>query len=427
MRLSVFWFRRDLRLDDNVALYYALKSKYNVLPVYIFDINILDQLPKDDARITFMYDRLIDINNNLNKNGASILCLKGDPVDVWSKLIEKFDISEVYINKDYEPGSISRDSKVEKILEASGIKLFRFKDQVIFEEDEVVKSDGSPYTVFTPYKRKFLQKYVYDKLNTYSSELLDNYYKADYHLPAISDIGFIRSKLRVKKYNISELDEYAEKRDYPAADITSYIGPHLRYGTVSIRKIVSMLEPKNIVYLSELIWREFFMQILYHFPDVARGNFKRKYDNIEWRNNEYEFNRWCNGQTGYPIVDAGMKELNTTGYMHNRVRMIAASFLCKHLLVDWRWGEAYFAEKLLDYDLSANNGNWQWVASTGCDSVPYFRIFNPDLQLKKFDKDYLYVKKWIPNFDPDNYIAKIVEHKFARKRALAAYGKVLAR
>lgn len=424
MKISVFWFRRDLRLEDNVGLYYALKSKSRVLPLFIFDTNIICQLPKDDHRVTFIYDSLLKINNVLHKVGSSLLIIKGEPIEVWKKLLSQYNISEVYINKDYEPYAVERDKKIEKILNDSGVKLNRYKDQVIFEEDEVVKSDGKPYTVFTHYKNKFIDKLSYIDIRSFNSNI-ENYYRNIYSFPSISDIGFSRSNLKVKPYNLSNLDNYEKKRDYPSENVTSYLGPHLRFGTISIRKIISVLKPKDAVFLSELIWREFFMQIIYHFPEVVSSNFKKKYDNIIWRNNENEFEKWCNGMTGYPLVDAGMKELNTTGYMHNRVRMVAASFLCKHLLIDWRWGESYFAEKLLDFDVASNNGNWQWAASTGCDAVPYFRIFNPSSQLKKFDKDYIYIKRWISDFDPDKYIPRIVEHQYARQRALSVYSKVL--
>ncbi len=425
MKVSIFWFRRDLRLEDNTALYAALKSDFPVLPLFIFDNNILEDLSNEDPRFSFIYDTLKNINIKLNYTGSSILCLKGDTVKIWEELINSFDIHQVYINKDYEPYAIERDGKVKKLLDSNGIVMNEYKDQVIFEGDEIVKNDGKPYTVFTPYKNKWLSKFRGSELKVSNKLNLNNYYLSSFNFPSLSEIGFKKSLIRVKDYNLSRLDKYAFGRDFPCEDVTSNLGPHLRFGTVSIRQIISQLKDSDEVFLRELIWREFFMQILYHFPNVVFGNFKLKYDGIEWRNNESEFKKWCEGNTGYPFVDAGMRELNSSGYMHNRVRMVVASFLCKHLLIDWRWGEAYFAEKLLDYELSSNNGNWQWAASTGCDAVPYFRIFNPSEQLKKFDKNFLYVKKWIPEYDPKTYIEPIVEHKFARNRALEVYSKGL--
>lgn len=423
MKLSIFWFRRDLRLEDNTALYHSLKSGNPVLPIFIFDDNILSELSSVDARVSFIYEKLKSINENLRAYGSSMLCLKGDPIAIWKRLIGEYDISDVFINKDYEPYAINRDTDVKELLEKSNIRFHEFKDQVIFEENEVVKKDGKPYTVFTPYKNRWLGLVKDSDVEVLDYSGLSNYYKSDFKFPDLSDMGFAESVEHVRDYDLANLRDYKQKRDFPSEDITSYLSPHLRFGTVSIRKIISMLGNEDGVFLSELIWREFFMQILFHYPEVVNSNFKRKFDFIKWRNNEEEFKRWCEGRTGYPLVDAGMRELNETGYMHNRVRMVVASFLCKHLLIDWRWGEAYFAGKLLDYDLSANNGNWQWAASTGCDAVPYFRIFNPLEQQKKFDKDFKYIKKWIPDFDKDNYIAPIVDHKFARERALNSYKK----
>ena len=244
--------------------------------------------------------------------------------------------------------------------------------------------------------------------------------KLEFNLPSLKELGFIRSSIKVHAYDISQLDNYDEVRNFPALNQTSFLSPHLRFGTVSIRKVVKQTV-SNQSFLSELIWREFFMQILYHFKEVVHSNFRRKYDHIEWRNNAAEFESWKNGATGFPMVDAGMRELNATGYMHNRVRMVVAGFLCKHLLIDWRWGEAYFAKKLLDYELSSNNGNWQWAAGTGCDAAPYFRVFNPTTQIKKFDPEMTYINKWIPELNALSYPSPIVDHKTARERAIAMY------
>jgi len=421
--LNIFWFRRDLRLDDNRALNEALKSGLPVLPVFIFDTNITGELPSDDARISFIYERLSLINDSLNKKGSSIYILKGSPDKIWEELVASLEINAVYVNKDYEPYAIQRDNAIEQFLKKSRISFFRIKDQVIFEEGEILKPDNKPYTVFTPYKNRWLKK-LSDSLTGAlkdKSEDLKNFYSCSYPLPSMEDIGFRESSIGVKPYDLSAIPDYHKYRDNPSADKTSYLSPHLRFGTVSIRKIAKKALDENLIFLNELIWREFFMQILYHFPNVVTGNFKPVYDFIQWRNDEKEFLKWCNGETGYPIVDAGMRQLNGTGYMHNRLRMITAGFLCKHLLIDWRWGEAYFAQKLLDYELSSNNGNWQWAAGTGCDAAPYFRIFNPETQQKKFDPKYEYTGRWAGNYVKKGYPEKIVDHDFARQRAIAAY------
>lgn len=421
--ITVFWFRRDLRLHDNTALNKALESGNKVLPIFIFDQNILDELPVNDARVNFIYDSLKKINAELNKKGSSLLILKGDPFQEWKNLLGKYEIADVYFNKDYEPYARDRDQKMEELLNTNGVNVFRFKDQVIFEESDILKKDTTPYTVFTPYKNRWLEKMGNTGFEVKPLKKDDEFYPTINPFPSIEDLGFKKSTIKVKDFTFKHLDQYSALRDYPFDDATSYLSPHLRFGTVSIRKILSELKDSDAVFKSELIWREFFMQILFHFPKVVDSNFKSKYDGIDWRNNKAEFELWCQGKTGYPMVDAGIRQLNETGYMHNRVRMVVASFLVKHLLIDWRWGEAYFAEKLLDYELSSNNGNWQWAAGTGCDAAPYFRIFNPHEQLKKFDKDLNYVKQWIPELETSVYSIPIVEHKFARERALVTYKK----
>lgn len=425
MKRSVFWFRRDLRMEDNTALIEALKSSEEVMSVFIFDQQILQELPIDDARVSFIYDIITNLNKKLKEYESSVLCLHGNPLQVWEELITQFEISTVYANKDYEPYARDRDKNVKTLLNQHGIDFKLYKDQVIFEESEIVKDDGKPYTVFTPYKNKWLRTYKTISVEPNNMVLFENFERSIHPLPKLSEIGFNKSTKKVRDFNLSVLETYADKRNYPASDSTSYLSPHLRFGTVSSRQIISMLSSSDNVFLSELIWREFFMQILYHFPEVINQNFKSKYDGIRWRNNEEEFKKWCKGQTGYPMVDAGMRQLNETGYMHNRVRMITAGFLCKHLLIDWRWGEAYFASKLIDYELSSNNGNWQWAAGTGCDAAPYFRIFNPDEQLKKFDKKLEYVKKWLPEFGSSEYPIPMIDHKTARLRALDTYKKGL--
>jgi deoxyribodipyrimidine photo-lyase len=423
MKINIFWFRRDLRLDDNTALGKALEEGLPVLPIFIFDDEITSEFSPDDGRISFIYERISLINNVLLRSGSSLQVYKGSTETVLKKIIVSFDTNAVYANKDYEPYSIERDSKIESLLKKDQIGFFRFKDQVIFEAGEVLKPDGKPYTVFTPFSRRWLAEFrqIAPVARNEIRHFSENFCKISSRFPTLEEIGFRKSSLKVRPYDLSVIKEYNIYRDYPADDRTSYLSPHLRFGTVSIRSIVEMAINENQVFLSELIWREFFMQILFHFPNVVTGNFKPQYNGIEWRNNEDEFDRWCSGETGYPIVDAGMRQLNETGYMHNRVRMIVAGFLCKHLFTDWRWGEAYFADRLLDYELSSNNGNWQWAAGTGCDAAPYFRVFNPETQQMKFDKNNEYVKRWLPDFEKPGFPSKIVEHNFARERAITGY------
>lgn len=421
MKISVFWFRRDLRLEDNVALNKALNSGLPVLPIFIFDKNILTDLPRNDARVGFIHDSLKTINDKLSSLGKSLKIYFGKPIEVWEQVIKEYEVSTVYINEDYEPYAIVRDSKIKSFLEKKEILFYSFKDHVIHEKNEILKKDGTPYTVYTPYSKKWKEKFYDEGLRLEKKPEIENFLSFKEKFPELEDIGFERSPITVKPYDLSQLDNYDEYRNLPAIDATSYLSPHLRFGTISVRQIISKLKPENEVFLNELIWREFFIQILYHFPQVVTNNFKSKYSYIQWRNNEEEYKKWCEGNTGYPLVDAGMRQLNETGYMHNRVRMVTASFLCKHLLIDWKWGEAYFAEKLLDYELASNNGNWQWVAGTGCDAAPYFRVFNPSEQLKKFDRKLEYVKKWVPKVNTFDYPLPMVDHKFARQRALETY------
>ena len=430
-KVNIF-FRRDLRLDDNVGFYKALHGKFPVLPLFIFDTEILNELPKDDARVTFIFETLQKMRNELQKQGSSLAVYFGKPEEIFKKVISEFEVQNVITNHDYEPYAKKRDAAIEKLLTEKEIGFYTFKDQVIFEKDEVVKDDGDPYIVYTPYmktwKAKFKKEYV-EKIY-YTNEFLNNLYQNS-RLPNLSlrDIGFKKSKIEIPEYDVTPttIQEYEKRRNFPAEDATSHLGPHLRFGTVSIRKMIKKATAeKNEVFWQELIWREFFMQILWHFPETVENAFKKKYDRIEWRNNEEEFKRWKEGKTGYPLVDAGMRQLNETGYMHNRVRMVVASFLCKHLLVDWRWGEACFAEKLLDYEMSSNVGNWQWAAGSGVDAAPYFRIFNPTTQIEKFDKDYKYIKKYVPEFGSEDYPEKIVDHKEARERCLQIYKKAVS-
>lgn len=416
MEIVAFWFRRDLRLEDNVGLYHALASGKKVLPVFIFDNQILEDLPQDDARVSFIYDTLSALNVKLQRFQSQICVRVGNPVLVWERLLDEFDIRAIYTNDDYEPYAIARDRSIAQLADSRGVQLLSFKDQVIFDPTEILKADGLPYTIYTPYKNKWLAKY--EQTGMFKPLDLDKttFLQTTHDWPSLESIGFVLSTISVRSYALSSLADYPRLRDCPAEDATSYLSVHLRFGTVSIRQVIAELQDSDHVFLSELIWREFFMQILFHFPSVVGHNFKSKYDTIQWRNNIDDFEKWKRGETGYPLVDAGMKQLNLTGYMHNRVRMVVASFLCKHLLIDWRWGEAYFAEKLLDYELASNNGNWQWAAGTGCDAAPYFRVFNPTAQLKKFDPKMQYVKKWVTAFLPP-----MIDHTLARTRALRVY------
>ena len=420
--VSIFWFRRDLRLEDNVGLFQALHSEHAVIPLFIFDDSILDSLSKNDARVGFIHESLSKINTQLQEIGSSLLVKKGKTFEVWQSLLEEYDVKEVFFNKDYEPYAIQRDTAICELLETNKTIAYSFKDQVIFEEKEITKADGLPYTVYTPFKNKWLEKYKsMAPVQEYDTEShFSNFHKNSFVFPSLEQIGFDESPIKVKPHNLKFISNYQDIRDFPAMDKTSYLSPHLRFGTVSVRKLVNWAFHKNDIFLSELIWREFFMQILFSFPKVVTQNFKSAYDGIQWRNNEEDFKRWCSGTTGYPMVDAGMRQLNETGYMHNRVRMVVASFLIKHLMIQWQWGEAYFAEKLLDYDMSANVGNWQWAAGTGCDAAPYFRVFNPEIQQKKFDEKGIYIRKWIKEFDL-GYGKPMVEHAMARDRAIATY------
>ncbi len=419
-KVNVFWFRRDLRLNDNIGLNEALNGQIPVLPIFIFDTDITDELAVDDARISFIYDQLTEMDKKLRKSGGGILCQKGKTSNVWKHIMDDYDVEAVFCNEDYEPFAIARDNDLAKWFDQKGVAMHLFKDQVIFAKDEVMKADGSPYTVFTPYKKQWISKFEDIKQEPKAKHELKNFLDVDFQFPSLEDLGFKESTIKARPYDITDLDNYAEDRSFPARDKTSYLSVHLRFGTVSIREIVEQTK-SNEVFLSELIWREFFMQILYNFPRVVTDNFKPKYDKMKWRNDEGEFEKWKKGETGYPLVDAGMRELNATGYISNRVRLVVAGFLCKHLLIDWRWGEAYFAEKLLDYELSSNNGNWQWSAGTGSDAAPYFRLFNPMTQAKKFDPQNEYICKWIPSLEVGDYPEPMVDHNEARERALLAF------
>lgn len=428
-KISIFWFRRDLRLKDNHGLYQALESGKKVLPIFIFDEDILDLLEnKSDKRVDFIVQALQTLNSFLKSKNKGIKIFKGKPLEIYKKLSQNNEIEAVYSNEDYEPYAIKRDQEIATFLASKNIDFHQFKDQVIFHKDEIVKADKKPYTVYTPYSKLWLNEFQKVDLQGFISEKkLDNLLEIPFEELKIEDIGFQKTDFtfEIPEADLHIIKTYEETRNFPAVKGTTQLGVHLRFGTISVRKLAKIAKENNLTFLKELIWREFFMQILYHFPKVVNHSFKTKYDAIPWENNPKFLEKWKAGKTGFPIVDAGMRELNATGFMHNRVRMITASFLIKHLLTDWRIGEAYFAEKLMDYDLSANNGNWQWCASSGCDAAPYFRIFNPDEQQKKFDPDFKYIKKWIPEFGTKYYPKPILEHKKAREKVLKVYKEAL--
>lgn len=429
--INIFWFRRDLRLDDNAGLYHALKTNLPVVPIFIFDKKILDDLEdKADHRVEFIHAAISEMQSHLKNMGASLEVYYGFPSDIFSRLLEKYKIEKVFTNNDYEPYAKERDGEISKLLMAAGASFNAYKDQVIFEKEELMKDDGSPYSVFSPYSRKWLSMLNDFYLKSYPTEkYFNNFYKQPLReMPSLKEMGFQKVD---KPFPSKELEEelinnYGDNRNFPGINGTSRLSVHLRFGTVSIRSLSKRSRQLSGSYLNELIWRDFYQMILWNFQRIGEGRaFKPDYDNIKWRNNETEFALWRQGTTGYPIVDAGMRELNETGFMHNRVRMVVASFLTKHLLIDWRWGEGYFAQKLLDFDFASNNGGWQWACGSGCDAAPYFRIFNPTLQTKKFDPDFIYIKKWVPEWEEFTYLKPIVEHEFARKRCLEVYNNAV--
>jgi deoxyribodipyrimidine photo-lyase len=427
--VNIFWFRRDLRLNDNHGLYRALQSGLPVLPVFIFDTAILNGLDPGDLRVNFIHRIISTLHRQLKALGSGLSVIYDEPVMAFEKLLARFQVKAVYTNHDYEPYARERDAKISLLLAGKGIDFRTFKDQVLFEGREAVKNDGAPYSVFTPYSRKWLELKNQTGVPAYPSESFGDKFLR-YEAPGIPDLesmGFRGGPMvyPLKEISPDTLAQYASTRDIPGLDNTSRLGLHLRFGTISVRDCIKAGELYSATWLNELIWREFFMQILYHYPHVVKGAFKKEYDRIQWRNNEEEFKRWCEGTTGYPLVDAGMRQLNETGFMHNRARMVTAGFLTKHLLIDWRWGEAYFAARLLDFELSSNNGNWQWAAGSGCDAAPYFRIFNPEAQALKFDSNGTYIRRWIPEFDTPSYPRPVVEHPFARTRCMTAYSSAL--
>ena len=429
--MILFWFRRDLREADNAGFFHALSEANAVLPVFVFDENITNKLPKNDARIGFIHKHISKLDTIFREKGSGMLVKKGNPSDCISSWCTAYNITAVYTNEDYEPYARKRDAEMQRKLAEMGVEFKTFKDQVLFTPDEVLKKDGTPYKVYTPYSRIWLAQMEEQGVPNFPSEkLLDKLFKSDLEeIPTLEAIGFSKGQHDIPAASESKsmMDAYDDTRNFPSMDSTSKLGVYLRFGAVSIRKIIAKARKSTQpTFLKELVWREFFMQILWHYPHTTESSFKPQYDRIDWRNNEEEFKKWCEGKTGYPLVDAGMRELNQTGFMHNRVRMLVGSFLCKHLLIDWRWGEAYFAEKLLDYEQSSNVGNWQWVAGSGVDAAPYFRVFNPTEQVKKFDKDHKYIQKWVPEYQSFAYPNQMVDHKMARERCLQTYKAGLA-
>lgn len=424
--VTLFWFRRDLRLEDNAALYHALKSPYPVLPLFIFDRHILDKLrDRCDARVTFIYDEICRLHKELKQQGSTLLIFHSTPEEVYLTITSQYDVKEVWANRDYEPYAQKRDREIHRILGKKNIPFREAKDQVIFEKNEILKDDGKPYTVFTPYSRKWKSKLGDFFVKPYPTE---TYFSRFFphppsDIPLLESMHFQRSSVSVpsREVPLSVIESYDQTRDIPGINGTSRLSVHLRFGTLSIRKLADIARKKNEKWLNELIWRDFYQMILFHFPETPGKAFKPSYDRIEWVNDETAFQAWCEGKTGYPLVDAGMRELNATGYMHNRVRMVVASFLTKHLLTDWRWGESYFAEKLLDFDLASNVGGWQWTAGCGCDAAPYFRIFNPAGQQEKFDPEQKYIRRWIPEYGTPAYPEPMIDHKYARNRCLETF------
>jgi len=431
-KVNICWFRRDLRLEDNAALHHALKAGKPILPLFIFDTNILDDLKKPfDRRVQFIHQEVMRLQRELQQMGSDILVKYGKPLELYQSLIKQYAIETVFTNHDFEPYAGKRDEQIAALLKENGIGFQHYKDHVIFEWHEILKADGKPYTVYTPYSKKWKAKLNDFYLKPYPTEKYFSAFKKELktELPSLESMGFKAETYTFpdRTFKTSIIKSYGQHRDFPAIEGTSRLGLHLRFGTISIRKLAKFALQHNEKYLNELIWRDFYQSILKHFPHVVNRAFKPKYDHIPWRQSEDDFEQWCSGKTGYPMVDAGMRELVATGYMHNRVRMVVGSFFTKHLLLDWRKGEAFFAQHLLDFDLASNNGGWQWAAGTGCDAAPYFRIFNPTTQIQKFDKQHLYIKHWIPELeDPFNYPKPMVDHKFARERALTTYKEALA-
>lgn len=414
-KLALVWLRRDLRLEDHAALYLAAKEAAAVLPVFIFDTAILGSLPAADRRVEFIWETVAGLKAELQARGSDLVVRHGLAEAEIPALAEALGATAVVCAHDYEPAAIARDGVVRDRLAARGIEFLTIKDQVVFERDEVLTASGTPFSVFTPYRNAWMRQLAPFYLKAYpTAAALERLARREPEpIPALEDIGFVRTNLkalgvqagaeggnaRVADF-LRRIDRYKTARDFPGVKGVSYLSVHLRFGTVSIRTLARIAWQQGtegaMGWLNELIWRDFYHQILWHRPDVVGHAFKPEYDDLPFPNDPALFQAWCEGRTGYPLVDAAMRQMNQTGYMHNRLRMVAASFLVKDLLVDWRWGERYFAEVLIDFDLAANNGGWQWAASTGCDAQPYFRIFNPVSQSEKFDPDGAFIRRYVP-------------------------------
>lgn len=429
--IAIFWHRRDLRLHDNAGLHHALGSGLEVLPLFIFDSHILNRLEiKADARVEFIHDQLLILQDRYRQTKSSVLVKVGNPVDIFRQLTGEWNVKAVFTNEDYEPYARQRDEEVSQLFKTQGIGFHTFKDHVIFEKSEILKPDGSPYTIYTPYMRRWKERLRQTEIPVFeiTSRLGRLLEVQPLPIPSLAEIGFIPSGISIPPMEVKPgiIRQYHLQRDLPAVNGTTRLGVHIRFGTLSIRELVKQATEMNETWLNELIWREFFQMILYHFPHTVDKSFKPAYDRIEWKNDERMFKAWCEGKTGFPIVDAGMRELAATGFMHNRVRMITGSFLVKDLLIDWRWGEAWFAQKLLDFEQASNIGNWQWVAGCGCDAAPYFRVFNPSLQSQKFDPNQTYIRRWVPEFDTPAYSKPIVDHATAKELTISTFKKALA-
>jgi len=436
---ALFWFRRDLRLQDNTALYYALNNADTVACIFVFDKNILSELGKADTRVDFLWHTLNSLKEELKQLGSDLIIVHDNPEKIIPELAIKYGVSAIYCNEDYEPKARQRDRTVAELVREKNIDFFSYKDQCVFSKEEILNSQHQAYTVFTHYAQAWRKKFTLDFIKEYPSESFLNKlakFKTQ-KIPELSSIGFEQTNISKMKIGFSnkeavqlfntftekKINHYKVLRDFPSISGVSYLSVHNRFGTISVRHLLReaiMLKDQNPMneesidtWISELIWRDFYFQLLYNFPHVAYEPFHSEYNDFPWENDMEKFQKWCDGETGYPLIDAAMKQLNQTGYMHNRLRMVVASFLTKHLLVDYRLGEQYFAAKLLDFDLSANNGGWQWAASTGCDAQPYFRIFNPILQSEKFDPHGKFIKKMLPIFSliDEKYVHNPSEYK----------------
>lgn len=465
---ALVWFRRDLRLDDQAALYHALRQARRVFCVFVLDTVILDALPRADRRVQFILQALQGLDAQLRAQGGALIVRHAPAAEEIPRLAAELGVQAVFANHDDEPQALARDATVAQALAAQGRAWHSFKDHVIFERSELLTGAGKPYAVFTPYKNAWLKKVDEFYLRAYPvaryAEALASHALAQ-GVPSLADIGFqdagLAEHLAADKAEalfedfLHRIDRYDQARDFPALKGPSYLSVHLRFGTLSIRRLareawqrMAAGERGAEVWLSELIWRDFYHQVMHHWPHAMGGAFRPEYDKIVWEQGpeaERLFGAWCRGETGYPLVDAAMHQLNSTGYMHNRLRMVTASFLIKDLGVDWRWGERYFAEQLLDFDLAANNGGWQWAASSGCDAQPYFRIFNPVSQSEKFDPEGRFIRRYLPQLAalppklvhapwlagpleaPDDYAPPLVRHDEARQRTLARYEVVKSR